>query len=111
MIADAARKSAEGRVKLTLLDTRLNAAPQHRLTSLSARLDALDRIRATLGPTETLKRGYAIVRGDGAVVTTRAAAEKAASLEVEFSDGRLALGAKAARKSKADSSANQGKLF
>ena len=111
LIADAGRKTVEGRSKLALLEPRLHAAPVLRLAALSQRLDALDRIRATLGPTETLKRGYAIVRGDGAVVTTRAAAEKAAAIEVQFWDGRLALGAKPARKGKGDTGPDQGSLF
>ncbi len=46
-------------------------------------------MRQTLGYTETLKRGYAVVRGDGAVVTTTTAAAKASALEIEFADGRL----------------------
>ena len=67
-------------------------------------------MRLTLGYAETLKRGYAILRGDGQVVTTKAAAEKAGVLEVEFTDGRLVLGAKAkARKS--GETPEQGSLF
>ncbi|MFO8126746.1 exodeoxyribonuclease VII large subunit, partial [Yoonia sp.] len=54
-----------------------------------AQLEALDRLRETLGYVETLKRGYAVVRGDGAVVTTKGAAQKAKALEIEFADGRL----------------------
>lgn len=53
------------------------------------RLTALERTRATLGYTETLRRGYAVVRGEGAVVTTTTAAASAKSLEIEFADGRL----------------------
>ena len=52
-----------------------------------ARLEALDRLRLTLGYPETLKRGYAVVRGDGAVVTGTAAARAAARIEIEFADG------------------------
>jgi len=51
----------------------------------------MDRLRETLGYKATLKRGYAVVRGDGAVVTTREAAAHAAALEIEFADGRLDL--------------------
>ncbi len=39
-----------------------------RFRRLTDRLEALDRTRATLGYHQTLKRGYAVVRGDGAVV-------------------------------------------
>ena len=56
-----------------------------------ARLEGLDRLRETLGYVETLKRGYAVVRGDGAVVTGKAAAQKAQSLEIEFADGRMTI--------------------
>ena len=86
------------------------AAPGKRLADLSARLDALDRTRATLGYAETLKRGYAVIWGDGAVVTSKAAAEKAAALEVQFHDGRLALGARPARKPR-EGGGEQGSLF
>jgi len=60
------------------------------------RLDALERMRQTLGYTETLRRGYAVVRGDGDVVTTRAAAGRAVALEIEFADGVMAVGGGAA---------------
>ena len=56
-----------------------------------ARLEALDRLRETLGYVKTLKRGYAVVRGDGAVVTGKAAAQAAKSLEIEFADGLVAV--------------------
>ncbi|MFV1877153.1 exodeoxyribonuclease VII large subunit [Nioella sp.] len=53
------------------------------------RLAALERLRQTLGYTETLKRGYAVVRAGASVLTTREAAQAHARLEVEFSDGTL----------------------
>jgi exodeoxyribonuclease VII large subunit len=56
------------------------------------RLEGLDRLRETLGYVETLKRGYAVVRGDGAIVTGKAAAQTAKSLEIEFADGRIDVG-------------------
>jgi exodeoxyribonuclease VII large subunit len=54
-----------------------------------ARLAQLDRVRETLGYKETLKRGYAVVRADGAVVTTAQGVEDAAQVEIEFADGRV----------------------
>ncbi len=110
LISDATRKTAEGRIKLAQLDIRLQTAPIQRLATLSQRLDALDRTRTTLGYRETLKRGYAVVRGDGHVVTTKAAAEKAQTLEIEFADGRVSLGPRAAKKSK-PGGPEQGSLF
>ena len=92
------------------LDARLQAAPMLRLAALGQRLDALDRIRTTLGYTETLQRGYAVVRGDGHVVTSKAAAEKAQALEIQFADGRLSLGPRPTKKPK-PSGPTQGSLF
>ncbi len=54
-----------------------------------ARLAQLDRVRETLGYKETLKRGYAVVRADGAVVTTAQGVKDAAQVEIEFADGRV----------------------
>ncbi|SMY08684.1 exodeoxyribonuclease VII large subunit [Flavimaricola marinus] len=64
------------------------------------RLISLDRLRSTLGYKATLARGYAIVRGDGQVVTDKVAAGAAQSLEIEFKDGRLSLGPKSPKKPK-----------
>ncbi len=61
------------------------------------------------GYVETLKRGYAVVRGDGQVVTSAAAAPAARELEIEFHDGRLPLAPR--RKAKDDPPAGQGSLF
>ncbi len=68
---------------------RLSDRATRQQTERRARLDALDRLRETLGYVETLKRGYAVVRGDGNVVTDKVTAENAARLEIEFADGRL----------------------
>jgi exodeoxyribonuclease VII large subunit len=43
-----------------------------------------------LGYRATLARGYAVIRGDDALVTTAADAAKATVLEIEFADGKLA---------------------
>ena len=53
-------------------------------------VDALDRVRLQLDPRAPLKRGYALVTGpDGHVVTGKAAAQKLASMTLEFHDGAL----------------------
>jgi exodeoxyribonuclease VII large subunit len=111
LLGDAARRTGEGRARLEVLAARLDAAPAQRFRRLADRLEALDRTRATLGYQQTLKRGFAVVRGDGAVVTGKAAAERAASLEIEFQDGKLALGPRAGRKGKGDRDGGQGSLF
>ncbi|WP_136442753.1 exodeoxyribonuclease VII large subunit [Pacificoceanicola onchidii] len=73
------------------LARRMEQAHTGRIAQARQTLEAVDRLRETLSYRETLKRGYAVVRGDGAVVTTRGAAQKAAALEIEFADGVLPL--------------------
>ena len=94
---------------------RLRTISRGQLEAWKHRLDALERIRHTLGYTETLKRGYAVVRGDGDVVSSTVTARKAKELEIEFADGRLGLSKASGRaaKSKAGSRKppEQGSLF
>ncbi|MEY8096162.1 exodeoxyribonuclease VII large subunit [Falsihalocynthiibacter sp. S25ZX9] len=86
------------------------------------RLDGYERMRQSLGYTETLKRGYAVVRGeDGTLVTTVTAAKSAGVLEVQFQDGRMSMGAASSRpksettpqkaKKKTNPPGGQGTLF
>ena len=89
LLGDASRQTTQGQSRLLQLDERLQAAPMVRLSALSQRLDALDRMRLTLGYKETLTRGYAVVRGDGRVVTSKTTAGAAQSVEIEFADGKL----------------------
>jgi exodeoxyribonuclease VII large subunit len=62
-----------------------------------------------------LRRGYAVVRGDGALVTTRDAAAAAKVLEIEFADGVLGVGDTATAPRKApkpkEPPKGQGSLF
>lgn len=92
---------------------RLGAAGQGHTTALRQRIEAMDRLRETLGYKATLARGYAVVRGGGGeIVTTRQAAERAGALEIEFQDGRLKLGgAGSALGSKRPKPPEQGSLF
>ncbi len=110
LLSTAARDIARDRDRLLALEARLQAAPARQLADLTKRLEQTDRTRLTLGYRETLKRGFAVVRGDGHVVTTKAGAERSASLEIEFTDGKLALGARPAKKGKAEGG-EQGSLF
>jgi len=110
LITQAARQQEEGAARLAKLSARLDAAPVARMAELTRRVEALDRTLRTLGYDQTLKRGFAVVRGDGQVVTSRSAAEKAQHLEIQFADGRLPLGARPPRKTKGDGP-EQGSLF
>jgi exodeoxyribonuclease VII large subunit len=109
LIGDADRRGRDGQARLAAAGARLEAAMAQTLRAREGRLEALDRTRASLGHAETLRRGFAIVRGDGHVVTTRAGAEAATALELEFADGRLPL-APRPRKDKAPPP-GQGSLF
>ncbi len=119
LIAQADRQRTEGQAKLAALSARLDAAPVVRLADLRRRLDALDRMRQSLGYTETLKRGYAVVRAGSEVVTDAAQAATHPALEIQFRDGRLAVstnGAEPARptakhKARRDEGPDQGSLF
>jgi exodeoxyribonuclease VII large subunit len=93
-----ARDIGQRRRDLTRLGARLSDAGARQMRGLRDRLDALERLRETLGYRATLARGYAVVRGDGDLVTTRAAAAAASALEIEFADGTLAVGTPAPRK-------------
>lgn len=108
---DALREVTRGRERLAALTLRLDAAPRTRIAAGNDALMRLDRMRQTLGYAETLRRGYAVVRGDGAVVTTKAAAERASALEIEFADGRLTPGAPRPPRRRDQGPAGQGSLF
>jgi exodeoxyribonuclease VII large subunit len=88
---EAARRNQRDQEALAALTARLERAPQARLADLHKGLERLDRLRQTLGYTETLRRGYAVVRGGDTLVTTLAEANRHAALEIEFQDGRLAV--------------------
>ncbi|MEM7520924.1 MAG: exodeoxyribonuclease VII large subunit [Pseudomonadota bacterium] len=93
---------------------RLSAAAERQVSGWHSRLEALDRLRLTLGYEATLERGYAVVRGDGAVVTDSKAAGKAQALEIQFADGRVRVGqgaAPASTSKKAKTVPGQGSLF
>ncbi len=100
----------QARARFDAVRGRLQALGTHQIEQLRARLDAMDRLRETLSYKATLARGYAVVRGGGEIVTTRAAAETATALEIEFVDGRLKLGGTTQPKAKSKPP-EQGSLF
>ncbi|KUF11206.1 exodeoxyribonuclease VII large subunit [Pseudoponticoccus marisrubri] len=105
------REITTARERLEALSHRLDEAQSARVSEARRRLDALERLRETLGYRETLRRGYAVVRGDGHLVSTKTAAEDATGLEIEFADGRLKLGGGKARKTSKPAKPEQGSLF
>jgi exodeoxyribonuclease VII large subunit len=95
---------------LAAVTSRMTRSGVQQVNTWQQRLEALERMRQSLGYTNTLKRGYAVVHGDGAVVTGVKAARAAKAIEIEFSDGRLKLGT-SKPKPKAKPAADQGSLF
>ncbi|WP_238370071.1 exodeoxyribonuclease VII large subunit [Heliomarina baculiformis] len=94
------------------LSRRLSAIGRNQVSGLDIRLKTADRMLATLGYEATLERGYAVIRAEGEVVTRKAEAEGAATLEIQFADGRMKVGGKPARKSsKTAPEPDQGSLF
>ncbi|MEO0691363.1 MAG: exodeoxyribonuclease VII large subunit [Pseudomonadota bacterium] len=100
----------QARARFDAVRGRMHAVGTHQIEQLRARLDAMDRLRETLSYKATLARGYAVVRSGAEVVTSRATAEAAKALEIEFADGRLKLGTTAPRKAK-PKPPEQGSLF
>lgn len=107
---DAARKAEAFQTVVARLKQVADTAQADRRNTL----DALDRLRETLGYKQTLQRGYAVVRGDGDVVTSKKTAKAAGSLEIEFADGSVTVGAGTAPKPKKPvkkDGSDQGSLF
>ena len=85
------RDIARKKERLQAAGARLIGRAQSDQAARAAKLASLVRLSETLGHHETLKRGYAIVRSDGALVMTTADARAAKSIEIEFADGRVTL--------------------
>ena len=100
------------RQAVSAMAQRVADAGQQRVDAARNKIEAMDRLRLTLGYEATLSRGYAVVRGDGDVVTTKKAAGKAQELEIQFADGRIVVGGKAApARRAAPKPTDQGSLF
>jgi exodeoxyribonuclease VII large subunit len=97
-------------LELQRLGLRFGKAAQAQVSGWRTRIAAVDRLRETLSYKATLARGYAVVRAQDQVVTTKQAAEQAGALEIEFIDGRLKIGGTAPRRSR-KSTPEQGTLL
>ena len=91
----------------------MHTAQTTRLDRLKQQLEATDRLRETLSYKATLDRGYAVVRAEGNVITTKAQAAKQTALEIEFADGVLSTGPaeKSPSKKPRPDAPDQGSLF
>lgn len=84
MLARGEFQRVSGRLSLPLLAARVQTA--------RGRLDGLARLFVSLDPDKVLSRGYVRVTDpSGRTLTTRAAASGAASLNLHFQDGELAV--------------------
>jgi len=110
--APLAREITHKTQSLNAVSARLGRAGGQQVLAWRHRLSALERTRQTLGYTNTLRRGFAVVRGDGAVVMTTAKAKAARKIEIEFADGRVEIGPANKHKPKAPKpEGGQGSLF
>ncbi|WP_210092178.1 exodeoxyribonuclease VII large subunit [Ruegeria sp. HKCCSP346] len=107
------REIDQQRQNLDRLRDRMHTAQTTRLDRLKQQLEATDRLRETLSYKATLDRGYAVVRAEGNVITTKAQAAKQTALEIEFADGVLSTGpaAKSPSKKPRPDTPDQGSLF
>ncbi|WP_050602643.1 exodeoxyribonuclease VII large subunit [Ruegeria sp. 6PALISEP08] len=107
------REISQQQQSLARLGDRMSTAQTTRLDRLQQLLESTDRLRETLSYKATLERGYAVVRADGDLITTKAQAAKHSALEIEFTDGILStgtVGKPTPRKPKPDAP-DQGSLF
>ncbi|SMG29354.1 MULTISPECIES: exodeoxyribonuclease VII large subunit [unclassified Paracoccus (in: a-proteobacteria)] len=88
-LADSTRQLARDRAALDQLTTRLTAVRVRAISQRRDALDRLDRLRQTLGYQETLRRGFAVIRGPNGLITTATEATQTARFEVQFQDGRM----------------------
>lgn len=99
--------------RLSGLDARLRKTGTRLVPQRREELARLDRMRLTLGYDQTLKRGFAVVRSGGDVLTTAADARNYSSYEIEFADGKVAARSDnpAATPRKKNPPPEQGSLF
>lgn len=110
----ATRRAGDAASDLARVARRLTPdLARARIARAGERLDALARLGESLGFRATLARGFAVVRADGHAVATAAEAARHAALELEFADGRLALGARPAapKRKPAEAPEAQGTLL
>ncbi|WP_424984718.1 exodeoxyribonuclease VII large subunit [Microbulbifer sp. S227A] len=102
------QKAASYRV----LGNRLAIAATTGTARLRSKVEGMDRLLATLGYEATLRRGYAVVRDEERVITSREDAARLASLEIQFADGRLVVANAPSRKTaRTSKKPEQGSLF
>lgn len=95
--APITRALAAGRDRLSRATQNVSKASTRQIEAWQQKLSRLDRLRETLGYQATLERGYAVVWAGDQVVTTQKAAKDAGPLDIQFKDGKFALGGLASK--------------
>ncbi|WP_299360299.1 exodeoxyribonuclease VII large subunit [uncultured Paracoccus sp.] len=89
MVADARRAQLDRQSAVGAVGRRLDQQGPRITSDRRGQLDRLDRLRQTLGYTETLRRGFAVIRGPDGIVTSSEPASRAPQLQIEFHDGTV----------------------
>ncbi|MEM7319409.1 MAG: exodeoxyribonuclease VII large subunit, partial [Pseudomonadota bacterium] len=107
------RNLSDRQEALSRLTDRMHSAQESRFDRLRQYIETTDRVRETLGYRATLDRGYAVVRAEDQVITSKKSAASRTAFEIEFADGRLTVGAgkKPASRKTGPDAPDQGTLF
>jgi exodeoxyribonuclease VII large subunit len=89
------REMSSQRDRLTRATRAASQVGRGQVVKWRSDVEKLDRLRETLGYQATLERGYAVVWDGDSVVTDSKSAKKAATLDVQFKDARIPVGAAA----------------
>lgn len=80
-----------GRERVTTVSARLPPAIERATQRQRDRFESISRLYGSLHYEQTLKRGFAVVRGKDGVIADAARVRPGAMLEIQFRDGRLAV--------------------
>ncbi|WP_339640796.1 exodeoxyribonuclease VII large subunit [Jannaschia helgolandensis] len=108
------RQVRQGETRLQALASRFVTTATTRQTRARDRLEALDRMRLSLGYERTLERGFAVIRAGDEIVTDAAAARNKPTLRIEFAGKQtvdVATGESRAKPRAKQTPPDQGKLF
>ncbi|MEQ6247447.1 exodeoxyribonuclease VII large subunit [Sulfitobacter sp. HNIBRBA3233] len=97
--------------RYAVLSKQLSGTALRQIARWRGRIDGAERLRRTLGYEATLERGFAVVRGAGRVLTSVEDARQSPALEIQFADGRLAIGGSKTPARPAKKPPEQGSLF
>ncbi|HMS63685.1 MAG TPA: exodeoxyribonuclease VII large subunit [Ignavibacteria bacterium] len=77
----------ENKIKLDEINRKLNDTIKEKLQNLKRFLESNEKYIKSIGPDETLKRGFTFIRKDGAVISRKNKLNKNDNIEIVFYDG------------------------